>query len=88
MTMHSGGFSPARLSSYGPRWGVIVEPVQMKQPMDDVQLQLSQERISKGARVTSCGFDADENFAVLKGQYVSRPRLSEKLPMQKRHAPI
>jgi hypothetical protein len=38
--------------------------------------------------VAPCGLDTDKNFAVLKGQYVSRPRLSEKLPMQKRHPPI
>ena len=56
--------------------------------MDDVQLQLAQDRISKRACVASCGFDTDKNFTVLKGQYVSRPRLSEKLPMQKRHPPI
>ena len=67
---------------------LIVEPVQMQKPMDDVQLQLAQERIFKRACVTSCGVDTDENFAVLKGHYVSRPRLSEKLPMQKRHPSI
>ena len=56
--------------------------------MDDVQLQLTQERISECAGVASCGLDTDENFAVLKGHYIGRPRLSEKLPMQKRHPPI
>jgi hypothetical protein len=56
--------------------------------MDDVQLQLPQERISKRACVVSCGLDTDKDFAVLKGQYISRPRLSEKLSMQKRHPSI
>src|SRR5437867_1546159 len=53
--------------------------------MDDVQLQLPQKRIPKCAGVALCGLDTDKNFAVLKGQYVSRPRSSEKLSMQKRH---
>jgi len=67
---------------------LIVEPVQMQEPMDDVQLQLAQNRIPKCACVALCGLDTDKNFAVLKGQYVSGPRLSEKLSMQKRHTPI
>src|SRR6267142_4214228 len=56
--------------------------------MDDVQLQLAQKRIPKCAGVALCGLDTDKNFAVLKGQYVSRSRLSEKPPMQKPHPSI
>src|SRR5205823_6649583 len=56
--------------------------------MDDVQLQLAQKRIPKCAGVALCGLDTDKNVAVLKGQYVSRTRLSEKLSMQERHPPI
>ena len=67
---------------------LIVEPVQMQKPMDDVQLQFSQRRVPKCAGVALRGLDTDKNFAVLKGQYISRPRLSEKLPMQKRHTPV
>ena len=69
-------------------WRMIVEPVQMQKPVGDVQLQLVHDRISECARVAPRGLDTDKNFAVLKSYYVSRPRLSEKLPMQKRHAPI
>ena len=70
--------------------------------MHDVELELAHQRIasavdatpswriflSKYSRVAPCGLDADKNFAVLEREHVSRPRLSEKLPMQKRHAPI
>src|SRR2546423_1058909 len=56
--------------------------------MDDVQLQLAQKRIPKCAGVALCGLDTDKNFAVLKGQYVSRTRLPEKLSMQERHPPV
>src|SRR5215216_1127091 len=56
--------------------------------MHDVQPDLPFKRITKFASVPSRGFNTNKNFAVLKSQYVSRPRLSEKLPMQKRHPPI
>jgi len=56
--------------------------------MNNVQLQLAAEGISKRAGVASCDFNTDKNFPVLKGKYVRRARLSEKLPMQKRHPSI
>jgi hypothetical protein len=38
--------------------------------------------------VASGGLDTDEDFSVLKGDDVCRPRFSEKLPMQKRHSSV
>src|SRR5207237_716794 len=56
--------------------------------MDHVQLELADQGISECARVTAGGLDTDKNFAVLKRENVSRPRFSEKLPVQKSHPPI
>jgi len=56
--------------------------------MDHVQLELADQGISECARVTARGLDTDKNFAVLKREHVSRPRFSEKLPVQKSHPPI
>jgi len=56
--------------------------------MDDVQLQLAHQRISKYVGMPFCCLDADKNFTVLKRQHVSRTRLPKKLPMQKRHSPV
>ena len=56
--------------------------------MDDVELQLAHQRISKYMGMPFCCLDADKNFTVLKRQHVSRPRLAEKLAMQLRHPAI
>jgi hypothetical protein len=56
--------------------------------MDNVQLELAPERISKPMGMPFCRLDADKNFTVLKRQHVSRPRLAEKLPMQLRYPAI
>jgi len=49
--------------------------------MDDVQLELAHERISKRVSLLFGRFDANKNFTVLKRQHVSRPDFAEKLPM-------
>jgi len=81
---------------------LIVEPMQMQKPMNDVQLQLAHERIGspvdatpssrvflpKCSGVAPRGLNTDKNFAVLKRQHISRPSLPEKFSMQKRHSSI
>jgi hypothetical protein len=66
----------------------IVETMQMQKAMHDVQSKFACERISKDASVTPGCFDADKDFAMLKGQHIGRPRLIEELPMQRRHSTI
>src|SRR4030095_7679563 len=56
--------------------------------MDDVELQLAHQRISKYMGLPFCHLDADKNFTVLKRQHVSRSRFAEKLAMQLRHPAI
>ena len=56
--------------------------------MDDVQLKLSHKRISKCTSVSSRRLNTDKNFAVLKCQHISCPRLAEKLLMQARDPAI
>jgi len=56
--------------------------------MDDVQLQLAHQRISKYVGMPFCCLDADKNFTVLKRQDVGRSRFAEKLAMQLRHPAI
>jgi hypothetical protein len=56
--------------------------------VDDVQLELAVQGIAECSGVAARGLDTDKNFAVLKREHVSRARLSEKFPMQKRHPPV
>ena len=56
--------------------------------MDDVQLQLAHQRISKYMRMPFCCLDADKNFTMLKRQDIGRSRFAEKLAMQLRHPAI
>jgi len=49
--------------------------------MDDVQLDLARERISKHTSVSPGRFSAEKNFTMLKRQHVSRTALAEKLSM-------
>jgi hypothetical protein len=56
--------------------------------MHDVQAKFACERISKDASVTSGYFNADKDFAMLKGQHVGRSPCMEELPMQRRHSTI
>src|SRR6266496_2395095 len=56
--------------------------------MDDVQLQLAHQRISKYVGMPFCHLDADKNFTVLKCQHVGRTDLPKKLPMQQCHPAI
>jgi hypothetical protein len=56
--------------------------------MDDVQLKLAHERVSKNTRLPFCHLDADKNFAVVKCKDVSWPSLAEKLAVQSRHSTI
>jgi hypothetical protein len=66
----------------------IIETVQVQKAMHDVQSKFACERISEGSSVTSRCFNADKDFAMLKGQHVGRSRLMEELPMQRRHSTI
>jgi len=56
--------------------------------VDNVQLELAVQGIAECSSVAARGLDTDKNFAVLEREHVSRARLSEKFPMQKRHPPI
>jgi len=47
-------------------WCSIVESVQVQKAMDDVQLELAHERISKHTSVSFGRLNADKNFTVLK----------------------
>jgi hypothetical protein len=49
--------------------------------MDDVQLKLAHERISKQMSMSLGRLSADKNFTMLKRQHVSRTPLAEKLSM-------
>jgi hypothetical protein len=49
--------------------------------MDDVQLELAHERISKHTGVSLGRLSAHKNFTMLKRQHVSRTGLVEKLSM-------
>jgi hypothetical protein len=49
--------------------------------MDDVQLELAHEGISKHTSVPFGRLSADKNFTMLKRQDVSRTPLAEKLSM-------
>src|SRR5262245_23095583 len=56
--------------------------------MDDVELKLAHQRVSKNTGLPFCCLDADKNLTVLKRQHVGRSRLPKKLPMQPRHPAI
>lgn len=68
--------------------GAIIESVEMKQAMDDVQPHLAYQRISKSARISFGHRNAEKNLAVLERQHVGWPTLMKKLAMQLRHPPI
>ncbi len=59
----------------------IVEPVQVQKPMDNVQAKLALERAAKFPGMPFCCLDADKNFAVLKGEHIGRPALTQELPV-------
>src|SRR5207253_9773159 len=60
----------------------------MKEPVDYVQAQLPLERVSESSGVTSSALRADENLAVLEGDYVRWSRFIHELSMQRRDLPI
>jgi len=60
----------------------------MQKSMQDAQLDLAHQRITKSASVPSSGFDADKNFAVVKSYDIRRTTFAEEPEMQSRHAPI
>jgi hypothetical protein len=66
----------------------IIETVQVQEAMHDVQAKFADERISEDPSVMLGCLDADEDFAMVKRQYVRRSRLIEELPMQRRHSTI
>jgi hypothetical protein len=60
----------------------------VKQAVDYVQAQLARESVSKSSGVAMSGLGADENFAVLKRDYVGWPRFVHELSMQRRHSTV
>src|SRR5215831_1278853 len=60
----------------------------MQEPVHDVQFDLARQRIAKFAGVTSCGFDTDKNFAVVKRYDVGRTAFAKEPEVQLRHTPI
>src|SRR5215471_5400874 len=60
----------------------------MQKPVNDIQLDLAHQRITKFASVSSCGFDTDKNFAVVKSYNIRRATFAKELEMQARDAPI
>ena len=75
-------FAVASLSfCSGSGFALIVEAVQMQQPMHNVQLKLVCERISKLAGMSARGLGANKNFAVIKCDYISRTGFLKKLSM-------
>src|SRR5436190_3298679 len=64
----------------------VIEPREMKQPVDDVETQLVLERSAELPRLSFRRFRADENLTVLKGDHVGRSRLIHKLLMNFRDA--
>lgn len=61
--------------------GAIIEPVEMKQAMDDVPLHLAYQRISKFARISFGRRNAQKNLAMLERQHIGWPALMKKLSM-------
>jgi hypothetical protein len=57
----------------------VIESVQMQQAMNNVQPQLSSQRVPKAARLALRCLRADKNFAVLKRQHIGRPWLLKEL---------
>src|SRR5689334_14333382 len=66
----------------------VFEAMQMKQTVNNVEPQLPVERVSKSPGVTQCGIRANENFAVLERDYVSRARFVHEAAMERCHAPV
>ena len=61
--------------------GAIIESVEMKQTMDDVQSHLAYQRIPKSARISFGRRHAEKNLAMLERQHIGWPALMKKLPM-------
>lgn len=76
-------FHPPQVSRF-----VVVEPVQMQEPVHDIQLDLADQRITEFAGIAPRCFDTDKNFAVMKGYDVGHTVFAEKLEVQSRDAPI
>ena len=60
----------------------------MEQAMNDVQLQLASEGISKRPRVPPGHPDTDENLTVFEREHIRRTASVQKLSMQLGHPPI
>jgi len=56
--------------------------------MHDIEPQLAAETISEPARVASGRIDADENFPMLKRDYIRWTRLVHEPPVQRRHLSV
>jgi len=61
--------------------GAIIESVEMKQTMYDVQPHLAYQRISKSVRISFGRRNAEKNLAVLERQHIGWSGLMKKLSM-------
>src|SRR5262245_54616461 len=52
---------------------VIVESLQVQQPVDQINAQLVVQRRSMGRRLSVRGFHTEEDFPMLKSDHVGRP---------------
>src|SRR5207244_8515557 len=66
----------------------IVEPMQVEQTVDDVQVQLAREGVSEPLGITTSSLGADEDFVVLKCDPVGWSRFIHAVPMPRRHPAI
>ena len=60
----------------------------MEQPVNDVELEFPRQRGPELSRLALSGWNADEDFTVLKCDHISRPGLIQELPVQTGHPPV
>jgi len=72
----------------GTALGRIIEPMEMKETVDDVETQLEFHRRSEGARLAFRRFGTDHDLPVLKGDDVGGARFIEETLVQLGHATV
>ena len=72
----------------GATRGLVVEAVQMKEAVNNIETQFVIERGSVGARLAFRRLGADENFSVLERDHVSRSRHVHKTLVKFPDAPV
>jgi hypothetical protein len=66
----------------------VIKTLEMKEAMNDVQLNLAPSGIPKGARMSASRFRADKDFTVVERDHVRCTGFVQKTLMQGGHAPI